>query len=165
MRLIATLIIGLFLQISLTAQNDQATPQGLEDILQQFESMFGGNMMIDTMMFKNFNMEGMDQLQGLENLSPEELMEKLGGMGGLGGNGLMMPENLDIEGMMKMLEQSMQGMELGNLEQLLGPLLGDMEGLFPKPDNQKEEERVIIGEDGKPIQQKKKKSQKKVYKL
>jgi len=162
MRLIATLIIGLFLQISLVAQNEQPTPKGLEDMLKQFETMFGGNMMLDTMILKNFNIEGMDQLQDLENLNPEELMEMLGGMGGLGGNGFMMPENFDMEGMMKMFEQ----MDLGNIEQLLGPLLGgDMGDLFPKPDGQqREEEEIIRGEDGQPIQ-KKKKSTKKVYKL
>ena len=161
MRLIATLIIGLFLQISLTAQNEPATPKGLEDMMKQFESLFGENMMIDTMIFKNFNLEGMelDQLQDLENLNPQELMEQLGG------NGLMMPEGFDMEGMMKMLEQSMQGMDMGNLEELLGPLLGgDMGNLLPKPEGQQEqEEEILRGEDGQPV--KKKKSKKKVYKL
>ncbi len=162
MRLIATLLIGLFLQVSLTAQNEQPTPKGLEDMMKQFESLFGNNMMIDTMIFKNFNLEGMnlDQLQDLENLNPEELMEQLGG------NGLMMPEGFDMESMMKMLEQSMGDMDMGNLEQLLGPLLGgEMGDLFPKPEGQQEqEEKILRGEDGKPIQ-KKKKSKKKVYKL
>jgi len=159
MRLIVTLIIGLFLQVSLTAQNEQATPKGLEDMMKQFESLFGENMMIDTMIFKNFNLEGMDldQLQDLQNLNPEQLLEQFGG------NGLMMPENFDMENMMKMLEESMQGMDMGNLEELLGPLLGgDMGDLFPKPEGQQNEE-ILRGEDGKPV--KKKKSKKKVYKL
>ena len=174
MRLIATLIIGLFLQLSVFAQNQQPTPKGLEDLektmqeqMEQLSSIFGENMMFDTTLLKGFNLEGMnlegfnlDQLQDLENLNPEELLEKFGGMGG---NGFMIPENFDMQGMMKLLE----GMDLGNLEQLFGPMLGDMDGLFPKPDMQEQEqeqEKIIIGEDGKPVPQKNKRK-KKVYKL
>ena len=159
MRLIATFIVGLFLSTTLSAQQDQPTPQGLEDIeqqmLQQIEEitkMFEGNMLFDTTIFKNFNLEGMDieKLQDLQNLNPEDLMEQLGG------NGIITPENFDMQSMMKLLEESMQGMDMGNLEQLFGPLLGDMENLFPKPDQQEEEDGIIKDKDGRPIQKKKK---------
>ena len=166
MRLITTLLLGLFLSTSVLAQQNQPTPKGLEDMqqlmMQQMEELmkqFDGNMLFDTTIFKSFNLEGMDleQFQDLENLNPEELMEQLGG------NGLLSPESLDMQEMMKLFEQSMQGMDLGNLEQLFGPMLGDMENLFPQPDPQQEEE-IIRDEDGKPIPQKKK-TKRKVYKL
>jgi len=132
-------------------------------MLQQIEEitkMFEGNMMFDTTIFKNFNLEGMDieKLQDLQNLNPEDLMEQLGG------NGLLTPENFDMQDIMKLLEENMQGMDMGNLEQLFGPLLGDMENLFPKPDGQQQEEEIIREEEGQPVE-KKKKTKRKVYKL
>ena len=114
-----------------------------------------GDLNIDTTLLKGMNL---DQLN-LENLNIEDLMNgKMLSPEGLGG--------MDMEAMMKMMEQSLQGMDLGNLEELLGPLMGDDLGqIFPQQDGQEEQKNAPLGEDGKPVQTKKKKSTKKVYKL
>ncbi len=159
MRISLVLILGLFIQTSIFAQTEQDQPatESIEQELQkQLKDMTGmfGDLKIDTMLLKGLNLDQLD----LENLNIEDLMN---------GN-MLSPEGLggmDMEAMMKMMEQSLQGMDLGNLEELLGPLMGDDLGLiFPKQERQEEQENAPRGEDGKPVQ-KKKKSTKKVYKL
>ena len=161
MRISLLLILGLFIQTSIFAQTEQDQPaieQELQKQLEDLSGIFGGG--IDTMLLKGLNLEDLENLNlenlNLEDLNIEDLMN--GKMDGFGG--------MDMEAMMKMMEQSLQGMDLGNLEELLGPLMGGELGkIFPQQEGQEEQENAPLGEDGKPVQKKKKKSTKKVYKL
>ena len=164
MRISLLLILGLFIQTSIFAQTEQDQPatesieQELQKQLEGLSGIFGGG--IDTMLLKGLNLEDLENLNlenlNLENLNLEDLMN--GKMDGFGG--------MDMEAMMKMMEQSLQGMDLGNIEELLGPLMGGELGkIFPQQEGQEEQENAPLGEDGKPVQKKKKKSTKKVYKL
>jgi len=148
MRVTLLLILGLFLQTSIFAQND--TPQkGTDDTqkelpnqLKDLGSLFGGG---------EIKMDSLLQNLDLGNLNIEELL----GLGG-GGNGTM-PGGLDMQSLMKLMD----GMDL---EQLLGPLMGDLDKMMPQQPQQ--EEDILRGEDGKPLEKKKKKkSTKKTYKL
>lgn len=146
MRISLLLILGLFIQTSIFAQTKQDQPATESTEQDQLKDILGGGL--DTMLLKGLN---------LDQLNLEDLM----GGDGLGG--------MDMQAMMKMMEQSLQGMDLGNLEELLGPLMGgDLGQIFPQQEGQNEEgtqENTPKGEDGKPVQKKKKKSTKKIYKL
>lgn len=160
MRISLLLILGLFIQTSIFAQTEPNQPktesieQELQKQLKEMTGILGGGGM-DTMLLKGLNLEELN----LENLNLEDLMNgKMLSPEGLGG--------MDMEAMMKMMEQSLQGMDLGNLEELLGPLMGgDLGQIFPQQEGQEEQDNAPLGEDGKPVQKKKKKSTKKVYKL
>ena len=169
MRITLLLILGLFLQTSVFAQtNEQPTEKGMDDVqqelqkqLEQFGSIFGGaDIKIDSLLLQNFNLGDLN-LGGLnlENLNLEELnLEDLMQLGE--GEGAL-PGGMDMQSMMELMQKSMQGMDLGNIEQLLGPLMGDLDKMMPKQPQQEEE--MLKGEDGKPI--KKKKATGKTYKL
>ncbi len=153
MRIFLLLILGLFIQTSIIAQTEQDQPAS--ESTEQLKEMLGGSG-LDSMLLKGMNLEQLN----LENLNIEDLMNgKMLSPDGLGG--------MDMEAMMKMMEQSLQGMDLGNLEELLGPLMGgDLGQIFPQQEGQeKDQETMPRGEDGKPVQKKKKKSTKKIYKL
>ena len=146
MRISLLLILGLFIQTSIFAQTEQdqpATKSTEQDLQKQLEDITGilGGGGIDTMLLKGLNLEELN----LENLNLEDLMN--GNMEGFGG--------MDMQAMMKMMEQTLQGMDLGNIEELLGPLMGgDLGQLFPQQEGQEESEEAPLGEDGKPVQKK-----------
>ena len=109
MRISLLLILGLFIQTSIFAQTEQdqpATESTEQDLQKQLEDITGilGGGGIDTMLLKGLNLEELN----LENLNLEDLMN--GNMEGLGG--------MDMQAMMKMMEQTLQGMDLGNIEEL-----------------------------------------------
>lgn len=160
MRITLLLILGLFLQTTMFAQTkNQQTEKGSEDIqkelqdqLQDFGSLFGGGeIKIDSLLqnldLGQLNLGNLD----LQNLNLEDLMQLGGGEGGMA-----LPEGLDMEAIMGL----MQNMDI---EQLLGPLMGDLDKMMPKQPQQ-EEGDVLKDKDGRPVT-KKKKSTKKVYKL
>jgi len=162
MRVTLLLIIGLFLQTSIFAQNDTSPkstddPQKeLQNQLNDLGSLFGGGEIKIDSLLQNFNLGDLN----LENLNIEELnIEDLMQLGE--GDGTM-PGGMDMQSIMELMQQSMQGMDLGNIEQLLGPLMGDLDKMMPQQPQQEEE--MLKGEDGQPIK-KKKKSTKKTYKL
>lgn len=169
MRITLLLIVGLFLQTSIFAQTkNQPTEKELEDVqqelqkqLEEFGTLFGGaNLKIDSLLLQNFNLgdlnlENLGDLN-LEQLNLEDLMQ-------LGGGDGTMPDNMDMQSIMDLMQKSMQGMELGDIEQLLGPLMGDLEKMMPQHPQQEEE--LLRDEEGQPVKKKKKKSTKKTYKL
>jgi len=166
MRVTLLLLIGLFLQTSIFAQND-TSPKGNEDAQKELQnqlndlgSLFGGGEIKIDSLLQNFDLGSLNLGNlDLENLNIEELnIEDLMQLGGGGGT---MPGGMDMQSMMDLMQQSMQGMDLGNIEELLGPLMGDLDKMMPQQPQQEEE---LKGEDGQPIK-KKKKSTKKTYKL
>jgi len=143
MRISLLLILGLFIQTSIFAQTEQDQPstesieQELQKQLKDLSGILGGGM--DTMLLKGLNLEELNlENLNLENLNLEDLMN--GKMDGFAG--------MDMEAMMKMMEQSLQGMDLGNIEELLGPLMGGELGkIFPQKEGQEEQENAPLGED------------------
>ena len=162
MRIVLLFLFGLFIQTSSFAQAEgQDLKKGTEDIQQEMQKqlkelgfLFGDSDMLNELL-QNFNLGELN----LEELNLQDLEQQLGD------GGMMMPNDLDMQGMMELFQKGMQGqgMDLEGLEQLLGPMMGgDLGLLFPQ--TPKKDEPILKGEDGQPIQQNKK-SKKKVYKL
>ena len=162
MRIVLLFLFGFLIQINSFAQTEgQDLKKGTEDIQQEMQKqlkelgfLFGDSELLNELL-QNFDLGQLN----LEELNLQDLEKQLGD------GGMIMPNDLDMQGMMELFQKGMQGqgMDLEGLEQLLGPMMGgDLGQLFPQMP--KEDEPILKGEDGKPIQQKKK-NKKKVYKL
>lgn len=110
--------LGLF-SLNLSAQADPAPQQDMEDIMEEMmksfgdlEQIFGGDIMIDTMMIQQFG--NMDDLGGLFQMDPK-----------------------DMDSMIKQLDEMMQqfnGQGMGDLEELFKGLGLDGGPMVPAPD-------------------------------
>lgn len=141
-KLLFIAFMGIF-SLNLSAQNDPAPQQDMDDIMEEMmksfgdlEQIFGGGMMMDTTIIRQFG--NMDDLGGFFEMDPKEM-----------------------DMMMKQFEQMMQqfsGQGMGDLEELLKGLGLDGGPMIPAPDQ-------LPNDDGKDQPTKKKKKKRKTYSM
>ncbi len=155
MRFLLILAIGLFLQTSTFAQIDSKEIQeemekATKELQEQLKNFNFEDFQIDTLLLKDFKFpEGM----GLENfVMPNDIdMNEM----------LKMMERqmqqVDMEGMLKMMEENFSKMDFSEMEKMMEPFMKGEMFIIPSPENKEEGE--------KEAQPKKKGKKKKTYKM
>ena len=155
MRFLIILFIGLFFQTASFAQIDSKEMQEdmekmTKELQEQFKNFNLEELQIDTMLLKNFkfpegfNAENFIMPNDLDLNGIMQMMEKQMGQ-------------LDIEGIAKLMEENMSKIDFAEMEKMMEPFLKGEIFALPIPENNQEED----GEQTTPKEEKKKKKKKK----
>ncbi len=165
MRILTILFIGLFFQTVSFAQIDSKEMQeGMEkmtkELQEQLKNFNFEDFPIDTAILKNFkfpegfNAENFVMPNDLDINAMMKMMER-------------QMSQLDIEGMAKMMEENMSKIDFAEMEKMMEPFMKGEFFALPMPEDnqeQKEGEKEVSPNDGKKKNKKKKKKQK-TYKM
>ena len=155
MRFLIILFIGLFFQTASFAQVDSKEMQEnmekmTKELQEQLKNFNLEELQIDTMLLKNFkfpegfNAENFIMPNDLDLNGIMQMMEKQMGQ-------------LDIEGIAKLMEENMSKIDFAEMEKMMEPFLKGEIFALPIPENNQEED----GEQTTPKEEKKKKKKKK----
>jgi len=157
MRFLLILAIGLFIQITSSAQVDtQEMQKEMEkmriEMQEQLKHFNFDNFQMDTSLLKNFtfpegfNAENFMMPNDIDMNEMMKMMER-------------QMSQMDIEGMMKMMEENMSKMDLSEMEQMMEPFMKGEFFMLPTPEDLKKEGEAL-DKEGKP-----KKEKRKTYKM
>ncbi len=161
MRFLIILFIGLFFQTTSFAQIDSKEMQEdmekmTKELQEQLKNFNLEELQIDTMLLKNFkfpegfNAENFIMPNDLDINGMMQMMEK-------------QMSQLDLEGMAKLMEENMSKIDFAEMEKLMEPFLKGEIFALPIPENNQGQEE---GEQATPKEEKnKKKKKKKSYKM
>ena len=166
MRFLIILFIGLFFQTTSFAQVDTKEMQDemekmTKELQEQLENFNFEDFQMDTMLLKNFKFpEGFDaenfvMPNDIDMNAMMKMMEK-------------QLSQIDLEGMAKMMEENLSKIDFAEMEKMMEPFMKGEFFMMPIPDNQeqKEGEKQLTPKEEKKQQKKEKKKKKqKTYKM
>ena len=160
MRFLLILLISLFAQMISFAQIDAEEMQKeMEkmriEMQEQLKHLNFDHFQIDTSLLKNFtfpegfNAENFVMPNDIDMNEMLKMMER-------------QMSQMDIEGMMKMMEENMSKLDLSEMEKMMEPFMKGEFFMFPTPEDLKQEKNEDLDKEGT---KQKKKSTKKTYKM
>ena len=163
MRFLLILMIGLFVQAASFAQVDtQEMQKEMEkmriEMQEQLKHFNFEDFQMDTLMLKNcalpegFNAEHFIMPNDLDMNEMLKMMER-------------QMSQMDIEGMMKMMEENMSKIDLSEMEKMMEPFMKGEFFIMPTPEDLNKEGEELDKEEAPKNNKKKNKQQKKTYKM
>ena len=161
MRFLLILATGLFLQTASFAQVDaQEMQKEMEkmriEMQEQLKNFNFEDFKMDTSLLKNFTLpEGFnsDNFIMPNDIDMNEMLKMME----------RQMSQMDMEGMMKMMEENMSKMDLSEMEKMMEPLMKGDFFMFPMPDSLRMEEEGL--EKGTTPKNKKSTKKRKTYKM
>lgn len=158
MRFLLILAIGLFLQTSTFAQIDSKEIQeemekATKELQEQLKNFNFEDFQIDTLLLKDFKFPEGTDLENFVMPNDIDMNEMLKMME-------RQMQQVDMEGMLKMMEENFSKIDFSEMEKMMEPFMNGEMFIIPSPENLEKKE-----EDEKEEQPKKKGKKKKTYKM